>query len=433
MSFMKAIQRFSTEANCIEHFDLSKPNCRPHSIEASINWLKETASICRKSDGAIELCVAVDNENKKIVEKAGLDLPYLSLNTIDESTLAKIREKKFSFDAIFVKGRNRQIEMAAEQLGVFYLTFGSAPWPLDVWIVESTCPKNSADRTCSAGTGEPSIDSSGAGSGFLGKLPLCESDYSRYAPYIGKASELLYAPKTSCVLLPLYDHFKQTVGQHSLSRIWVHINSLINKHRDLFFLIAPMSKRADRLKSLLGNSGSNTVWLDPASVRRQILSLTEKSAATLALDTTSALVPLLMGKPVCRGTDFYDDFIGVLPTLDDWLSGTVSVARMSSIGQRMASRALSYHIIPKCHGALVRYQTSRSTRTPLPINYPAYWNKYRNFEQESLEMRQPASPAIFRKLRKLRKDPYAFCNDSKIPVIRNFRKAFKASRSVRPV
>jgi hypothetical protein len=430
---MKAIQRSSNEAIALKVLICPNLTADPHSFEASLNWIKEIASICRKSDGSIELCIAIDNGNKKIVEKTGLDFPYLSLNTIDESALSQIRKKKFPFDAIFLKGHNHQIEMASKQLGVFLLAFGSAPWPLDVWVVEPTWPRNAADRTGNAGTGESLIDNSGGGSGYLGMLPLCISDYSRYAPYIGKASEFLYAPKTTCVLVPLHDHFNIAVGQRCLSRILVHINSLVDKYRDLFFMIAPMSKRLDRLKSLLSHSGTNTAWLNPASARKQFLSLTEKSAATLALDTTSALVPLLMGKPVCRETDLYGDFIRALPTIDDWLSGMVSVARMSSIGQRLASLALSYHIIPKCHGALVRYQTSRIIRTPVPINHSAYWTECRNLEKESQELRLPTAPAFVRKLRKLVKDPYAFCNDSRIQLIRSFRVAFKALGPVESV
>lgn len=405
----------------------------PHSREASVNWLKETVAICRKSDGVIELFIVVDNGNQKLVKKAGL--PYLSLNTIDKPTLAKIREKEFSFDAIFVKGRNYHIELAAKQLGVLHLAFGSEPWPLDVWIAEPTWPKNTADRANSFQTAEPSIDSGadclgaslGARSGFLGILPLCQSDYNRYIPYIGQAADLLYAPETTCVLLPLYDHFKQTVSQSNLSRILVYIKSLAVKNRDLFFLIAPMSKSSDRMKSLLGNSGANTVWLKKANGRRQILSLIEKSAATLAIDTTSALVPLFMGKPVCHSTDFYGDFIGELPQLDDWLSGTISAAQMVATGERLARRALSYHVIPKNPGSLIRYLTNSNAGATLPINDPAYWNKSRNFEQENLEVRQSTALAFVRKWQKLGKDPYAFFNDSRHPMIRQFRAVFRPS------
>ncbi len=406
-----------------------------------IQWLNDVLRISRQ-DQATALDVFVCRDKSPESGNAGLlhGTSFTGPESNDAlATLKSIQERIFPFDIIFMYGRNPELQEAARTCHLPVVSFFKAPYPLDGWIVDS----KHHQTALTVSIDDDGEDGYHGRSDMMNVIPSFARYYNRFSPYTGGFAEAVYDRNIRKVLIPVfsdYRRFTNHVTDHATDCIadtddirdplnaW--LESILPFAPELLYLVVPMENMGNEMASVSSPGDASYIrWLSPSDGRNQILSLIDKADGVLALDIRAAVLPMLMGKWTCCLPGI-SDMSEQWPSFTDWLADGAQKARINCSRCFQRQRfILNCCIVPKTDWALQSISESVVSEMMPPITShdnikdslrPDYSTEERGATQRSIWRR---------KLKKLWRNPYRYCADSRYTFLRLLKLVFAYKRT----
>jgi hypothetical protein len=386
------------------------------------HWCKGVLAACKQSGGSLQPHVLIDGNTKVFQAILGEAVPHTVLSSDDIfSELQWIKHNLFDFDGILLLGEDSTVERAATWLHAFCLTFAKPPYLLDIWMLQTAvngCKR--IDFNQEQSTPSVTVDEDTQ----WPFLPSFETYYQRYEPYTGRYTNAVYQSEKMTLLVPLFFYYHTQGHNQFTMSFFSRLGRLVRKNKSLCVLLMPMSPRADRLKLFWHSDSDNYIWLDKVDGRDQALSLMDKVSGVLTLDNTALLLPLLLEKQVYRDMKCFLGLTRYLPKVTDWIAGKVDFARYVMLRKHLVNHFLNYVIIPPQYEALLQICSSFQKHEKVAVNTARLWSLNRCYSSMAAQRSSQRPNIWLKKMRKFKRDPYAFCKDSTFPLVHSARWLF---------
>ncbi len=334
----------------------------------------------------------------------------------DRDGLLSLRGK-YPFTGLVLASRDRAVESASRKLGIPCVAVSPAPAPLHVWALDSVWH----DRRLQAIAREDDCIETWGEEDLLCLLPKSQRYYSRFDPLLGKYSELFYDPGRRMVLVPV-SRAVDAVCRLKLGcgvRKWLLD---LPRHRDVRYVVIPLDETG-----LFPSDGfwprEDVLRLGSNAFNHRLLSLIDKADAVLATDSVSSVLPLFMGRLCLADPRLASGVAKTLPSLKRWVTSW-DTGGFSCLRPRLITFLLECGLVADknvCMGALCGIWGEEHM---MQLSSVEQWFSLAALSWTERRSQPTRRSRVFKKLCKLFRDPYMFCNDSQYKPLYAVRRLF---------
>lgn len=329
---------------------------------------------------------------------------------VEKKQIEDIR-RAFPFVFLAMPYRINAVESVARKLSIPCAAVTQAPHPVQAWVLSSWWNAALPDE------GDVELFPSGD---LLYLLPKDHGYVERFTPLLGKNTEHLYRDDIHKILVPINESMIRTCARVCQAGLGQWIAERLPRHKEAAFFLAPMD--ADAISIIPEIPESDRIfWLGGNAVTNRLLSLLDKADAVLAHDDASALLPTLMERKCITEASVGRGVASCLTGVNDYISGGFR-SNFQVVRSRFIHHYLKHGLISeKCFTAEHLKNLIQEYRHDLRIN--VNWDCHVRQCWQTSNARKTSSTR--KKLRKLFRDPYKYCDDSKNRFVRFCRVLFK--------